>query len=282
MPPKGAALLCTQTYTFFPGLHRGKREVMRMLSYFKLFFDSLALLEPLDDAERGRLFTALLQYANTGEAPVLTGGERYLFPVFRRQLDRDQAEYEQTAQRRRANGAKGGRPRACEEPCKENHVVFSETQKSQDKDKEKDQDQEKDQDEDDGKEKDGEAAVAAVAAVAAAWEERMGRPLSPRARGELTGFVEDVGAACCLRAFDAALDAGKPTWAYTRGILTSKRKQGVRSPEDWDRLERQRQGARGGSSCRPGWDPQPNQDRARRNSDWLDCFLTGEGRAAPR
>ena len=115
-----------------------------MLSYFKLFFDSLALLEPLDDAERGRLFTALLQYANTGEAPVLTGGERYLFPVFRRQLDRDQAEYEQTAQRRRANGAKGGRPRACEEPCKENHVVFSETQKSQDKDKEKDKDKDKD------------------------------------------------------------------------------------------------------------------------------------------
>lgn len=87
-----------------------------MLTYFKLFFDSQELLEPLDDAERGRLFSALLHYARTGEVPALSGGERYIFPVFRQQLDRDQAEYEQLSQRRRANGAKGGRPRKCREP----------------------------------------------------------------------------------------------------------------------------------------------------------------------
>lgn len=248
-----------------------------MLTYFKLFFDSEELLEPLDDAERGRLFSALLRYARTGEVPALSGGERYIFPVFRQQLDRDRAEYEQLSQRRRANGAKGGRPRKCQEPDEENQVVFSETEKTQDKDQDQDKDKGQGQDKDEGKDKDGGAAGAAVAAVAAAWEERMGRPLSPRARGELAGFVEDVGTECCLRAFDAALDAGKSTWAYARGILASKQRQGVRSPEDWDRLERQRQGARGKSCCGPGGDPRPDPDRARRSSDWLEKFLAGEG-----
>lgn len=247
-----------------------------MMTYFKLFFDSLELLESLDDAERGRLFTALLQYANTGEIPALSGGERYIFPVFRRQLDRDQAEYEQLSQCRRANGAKGGRPRTREKPCKENQKVFSETEKSQDKDKEKEKDKEKDQDKDEDEDKDGAAETAEVAAVAAAWGERMGGPLSPRGRRELAGFVGEMGAECCLRAFDAALDAGRPTWAYTRGILSGKRRQGVRSPEDWDRIERQR--LRAGSGAAPGGSCQPDPERARSSGDWLEAFLTEQER----
>ena len=43
------------------------------MTYIKLFIDYLEAIEPLGDAERGRLFTALLQYAKTGEAPQLGG-----------------------------------------------------------------------------------------------------------------------------------------------------------------------------------------------------------------
>lgn len=235
------------------------------MTYFKLFFDSLELLESLDDAERGRLFTALLRYANTGEIPALSGGERYIFPVFRQQLDRDREEYRQFSRRQRANGARGGRPR-------QNPVVFPETQKTQDKDKGQDKGQGQDKEED----KDGAAAAAEAAAVAAAWGEKMGSPLSDKGRRELAGFAGDMGVECCLRAFDAALDAGRPTWAYTRGILAGKQRQGVRSPEDWDRLERQRVQARGGG-CRPGGDPQPDTGRIRRSGDWLEAFLAEQG-----
>lgn len=246
------------------------------MTYFKLYLDSLELLEPLDDAERGRLLTALLQYAATGETPVLAGNERFLFPVFRRQFDRDQAEYDRFARKQRENGVKGGRPKT----CKENPAVFSETQKSQDKDQDKNKNKDQDQDKDKDQDKDDKdaAAVAAVAAVAAAWGEKMGVPLSPRGRRELAEFVGGMGPACCLRAFDAALDAGRPTWAYVRGILRAKRDQGVRSPEDWDRLEERR--ARGKSGPCPGHDPQPSAERIQQSSGWLDAFLEGQPPAA--
>ena len=103
------------------------------LTYIKFFLDSLDAIEPLDDGERGRLFTALLQYARTGEATGLQGNERFLFPMFRAQLDRDAASSESVCEANRINGAKGGRARA--------QAAAGES--SQDKEKEKDQYKEK-------------------------------------------------------------------------------------------------------------------------------------------
>ncbi|MCD7852972.1 MAG: HNH endonuclease [Oscillospiraceae bacterium] len=60
-----------------------------MLTYIKLFVDYLDAIEPLGDAERGRLFTALLEYARTGTVPQLCGNERFIFPMMRAQIDRD-------------------------------------------------------------------------------------------------------------------------------------------------------------------------------------------------
>ena len=68
---------------------------------------------------------------------------------------------------------------------------------------------------------------------------------SHRCREELRGFVSRVGAEVCLRAIDEAADAGKPSWAYIRGILRAKEGLGVRSLADWDRLEAQRRSAGG-------------------------------------
>lgn len=62
---------------------------MEGVVYIKLFVDYLDAIEPLSDAERGRLFTALLEYARTGEATRLNGNERFLFPMMRAQMDRD-------------------------------------------------------------------------------------------------------------------------------------------------------------------------------------------------
>lgn len=66
---------------------------MAKLTYIKVFVDYLEALEPLGDAERGRLFTSLLTYARTGEAPQLNGNERFIFPMMRANIDRDTPKY---------------------------------------------------------------------------------------------------------------------------------------------------------------------------------------------
>lgn len=117
------------------------------MTYIKVFLDSLNMIEPLNNEERGRLFTALLQYAQTQETPALEGNERFLFPTFRAQLDREAANYQTLCQTNRANGSLGGRPRKKPDG-------FSETQKSQDKEKDKDKEEDKEKDKEKEKDKD--------------------------------------------------------------------------------------------------------------------------------
>lgn len=62
------------------------------LTYIKVFVDYLDAIELLGDAERGRLFTALLEYGRTGVAPQLGGNERFLFPMMRAQIDREKSK----------------------------------------------------------------------------------------------------------------------------------------------------------------------------------------------
>ena len=76
--------------------------------YFPAYHSYLEAMEELTDAERGRLFTACLQYSKTGEAQQLSGNERYLFPAFRAQIDRDNAEYARKCATNRRNGERGG------------------------------------------------------------------------------------------------------------------------------------------------------------------------------
>ena len=110
------------------------------VTYIKLFVDYLDAIEPLGDAERGRLFTALLQYAGTGEAPQLSGNERFIFPMMRAQIDRDISAMDEKSEKRSECGKLGGRPKKQTEAKKAK--AFSESKKS--KDKEEDKDKEKD------------------------------------------------------------------------------------------------------------------------------------------
>ena len=117
--------------------------------YFKVFHSYLEAIEPLGDAERGRLFTAMIEYSRTGIVPNLKGNERILFPTMKINIDRDIESYSLTEKRNAENGKKGGRPKnplgfseTQENP--RNPVGFSETQKSQDKDKDKENIKEKD------------------------------------------------------------------------------------------------------------------------------------------
>ena len=70
------------------------------VTYIKVFVDWLDAIEPLGDAERGRLFTSLLEYARTGAVPQLNGNERFIFPMMRAQVARDIAQMEATSENR--------------------------------------------------------------------------------------------------------------------------------------------------------------------------------------
>lgn len=106
------------------------------MKYLKVFTDFADAMEELGDAERGRLFTAMLKYAETGAAPDFRGNERFIWPVAKLQIDRMAAECEGRAKTSRENGSKGGRPKKTQ--CNpKNPAGFSKTQKSQDKDKDK-------------------------------------------------------------------------------------------------------------------------------------------------
>jgi hypothetical protein len=110
--------------------------------YFKAFHSYLKAIQPLDDAERGRLFTALLSYSMTGEKPQFSGNEQFVFPLIQDQIDRDVETYNKAAAIHASCGKKGGRPKNQTKPniTKHNQNGYSKTNLVQDKDKEEDKD----------------------------------------------------------------------------------------------------------------------------------------------
>ena len=114
------------------------------MKYLKVFTDFADAMEELGDAERGRLFTAMLKYAETGAAPDFRGNERFIWPVAKLQIDRTVEEYSRTVEARRECGKLGGRPKKANgfDENQKKQKVFSETKKSKDKDKDKDKDKE--------------------------------------------------------------------------------------------------------------------------------------------
>ena len=108
------------------------------MRYLKVFTDFAEVIEPLSEAERGRLFTAMLQYASTGETAELKGAERFVWPTAKQNIDRTRVEAERNA----ACGSKGGRPKKPAETDL-NRKKAAETdlnRKKADKDKDKDKD----------------------------------------------------------------------------------------------------------------------------------------------
>lgn len=76
------------------------------VEYFCAYHSYLDALEQLTDAERGRLFTACLEYSKLGATSHLSGNERFVFPVIRGQIDRDKAAYQEKCETNRANASK--------------------------------------------------------------------------------------------------------------------------------------------------------------------------------
>ena len=72
--------------------------------YICLYHSYLDAIQALDDAERGRLLTAMLEYTLTGDAGNLRGNERFVFPLIKSQIDRDNGKYVSVVLQRDAGG----------------------------------------------------------------------------------------------------------------------------------------------------------------------------------
>lgn len=92
---------------------------------FMLYYDYREHLALLTDEERGKLLMALLDYAELGEIDELDGAARMAFSFIRAQIDRDDAKYAETIEKRRIAGRQGGRP--------EKQKVFEESTEKQEK-----------------------------------------------------------------------------------------------------------------------------------------------------
>ena len=122
------------------------------MKYLKVWTSFREDMSALGDAEKGRLFVAMLEYAENGEEPTISGNERFIWPIAKKTIDLLAKRAEQL----RENGEKGGRPTE----TKENQTEPNETKENQNgvllsplyiKDKDKYKDKEKDKDKDNGK-----------------------------------------------------------------------------------------------------------------------------------
>jgi hypothetical protein len=112
--------------------------------YFNTYHSYLKSIEPLNEAERGRLFTALLIYSSTGAEPELRGNERFIFPTMKEQIDRDAKRYTDKCKRQAENAKKRWDANACQGmPTHANDAKEKEKEKTKTKEKDKAKDIEK-------------------------------------------------------------------------------------------------------------------------------------------
>ena len=78
---------------------------------FLIYCDYKQHLELLSQEDCGKLFISLIEYADTGIPPKLTGAAAMAFSFIKAQMDRDEEKYEERCKINRQNGSKGGRPK---------------------------------------------------------------------------------------------------------------------------------------------------------------------------
>lgn len=130
-------------------------------SHLKVYLDFEDRAEALSDAEKGRLLLAMVRYARTGEAPALGGNERFVFPAFKAEIDRDIANYDQKV----ANGSKGGRPATKPNETENNLTKPKITENNLTKPKREEEDKEEEE-EDKDKDKENNSSSCAAASTA--------------------------------------------------------------------------------------------------------------------
>lgn len=204
------------------------------MDYLKIWTNFSEIMEPLDDAEKGRLFTAMLAYAASGEQPSFSGNERFVWPAARQAIDRTRTENE----RQIANGSKGGRPRTGDNPTKptetqQNPTKPSETQLNPTEPNESHKEKkykEKESNEEDDTARARETPFGPVEldpVILALQENLIG--MAMQHYDDLDGYRDILPDELIIEAVNEAVAHGARTWAYVRSILQSYVKENIRS-----------------------------------------------------
>ena len=114
------------------------------MKYLKIFTNFMLDMEPLSFDERGRLFTAMLMYAENGTEPGLIGNERFLWGTAKKQIDAQSDSYKKLCDMNKRNRAKRDEPLPSvtdrDEPLRTDTKNYGPLQE---KEKEKEQDKER-------------------------------------------------------------------------------------------------------------------------------------------
>ena len=123
---------------------------MADMSYVRVYVDYVETVDELSDTEAGRLFKAILHYADGSEEVELRGGEKLVFGIIKRQIDRDAKAYTDKSEAYRAAALKREQAKRTTTDQKQpqqstnNHNCAELWEdKEEDKDKEKDKEEHK-------------------------------------------------------------------------------------------------------------------------------------------
>ena len=242
--------------------------------YFCAYHSYLENMELLNSEERGRLFTALLEYSKDGTLIPLPGNERFVFPGIRSQIDRDKEQWKKTDEQQASYGRKGGRPRK-KPPDGENEKAtllndtdkkggFSEKgslfSKSLEKEKKKDKEKDKEKDKDNISSSTA-TAESDIAACVQAYEQNIG-PIARAAFDDISRQLADLPADLICEAIGEAALNNKRSWNYVKAILKRCREQNILSVDAY-RAEKENHAAAAAARATPAARPQSTQAAVR-------------------
>ena len=238
--------------------------------YFCAYHSYLENMELLNSEERGRLFTALLEYSKDGTLIPLTGNERFVFPGIRSQIDRDKEQWKKTDEQQASYGRKGGRPpKKPPDGVNETATLLNDTDKkggfsekgslfSKSLEKEKKKDKEKDKD---NISSSTATAENDISACVQAYEQNIG-PIARAAFDDISRQLADLPADLICEAIGEAALNNKRSWNYVKAILKRCREQNILSVDAY-RAEKENHAVAAAARAAPAARPQSKQAAVR-------------------
>lgn len=180
----------------------------------------LKALEPFGDAERGRIWTALLEYSNglaiDGHS---SGNERFILPMLIDQLDRDTQKNEKKSQTLKERQSQS---------TPSNHTQPTTTRSNPPKDKDKNKDKDKDKDIPATAAAPAQSAIYSpdLAACIQRYEQNCGSVPRAVADAISTALLKFPASLIC-QAIDEAATNNARRWSYISKILDRCEQQGI-------------------------------------------------------
>lgn len=244
------------------------------MKYLKVWVNFREALEPYSDAEKGRLFDAMLAYAGDGTEPHFSGNERYLWGAAKQTIDLTR----ETSEKRKTSGSAGGtataenRETATDSKPQQNiangskteQTVASISSKEKKRNEKKGNEKRFDDDDDDGDVITREQEDLRYA-IRRAFPTFCGRNATPAEADLISVRAHGLGFSppMAVRAIEeAAKNGAKNIQAYTAAIFEQWDYEGIKTPEEADELKVLMDGANGKS---PFLDPQRCEEEMEEN-----------------